>query len=138
MFPRMNMVGERIKKRRMELGWTQERLAQEARLSKGFLSDIENGKRNVSADTLLAIATALAVSMDFLMKGGKPSVAEGDVQIPGSLSALARSANLSFGQALTLLEMRRQIVAHRTSSKSQDLEKFDWKRFYESVKEFLK
>jgi transcriptional regulator with XRE-family HTH domain len=134
----MNIVGERIKKRRLELGWTQDRLSKEARISKGFLSDIENGKRNISADTLFALATALGVSMDYLMKGGKPTVRAGEVQIPGSLSAFARSANLSFGQALTLLEMQRQIVAHRSSSKEQDLEKFDWKRFYESVKEFLK
>ncbi len=134
----MNVVGERIKKRRLELAWTQDRLSKEARISKGFLSDIESGKRNISADTLLALATALGVSMDYLMKGGKPTVREGEVQIPGSLSAFARSANLSFGQALTLLEMQRQIVAHRSTSKERDLEKFDWKRFYESVKEFLK
>ncbi len=134
----MNVVGERIKKRRLELGWTQDRLSKEARISKGFLSDIESGKRNISADTLLALATALGVSMDYLMKGGKPTVREGEVQIPGSLSAFARTANLSFGQALTLLEMQRQIVAHRSTSKERDLEKFDWKRFYESVKEFLK
>ena len=75
----------------------------EARISKGFLSDIENGKRNISADTLLAIATTLSVSLDYLMKGGKQSVSEGEVQIPGSLSAFAGTANLSFGQALKLM-----------------------------------
>jgi len=133
----MSTVGERIKKRRLELGWTQDRLAGDARISKGFLSDIENGKRSIGADNLLALASALGVSMDFLMKGGRPSAPAAEVQIPGSLSAFARSANLSFAQALTLLEMQRQIVSHRSSSKSQDLEKVDWKRFYESVKVFL-
>ena len=38
-------VGERIKARRSELGWTQELLAQKAGISKSFLSELENGKR---------------------------------------------------------------------------------------------
>lgn len=133
----MNAVGERIRRRRLELGWTQERLASEARVSKGFLSDLEGGKRNVGADTLLALATALGVSMDFLMKGGPVRRGAEHVQIPGSLAAFARAQRLEFAQALTLLEMQRQIVAYRSSSRKADLEHVDWKRFYESVKEYL-
>src|SRR5512139_1741369 len=125
----MNPVGERIRKRRNELDWTQERLAKESGLSKGFLSDVEAGKRSVGADSLLAIANALGVSMDELMKPQK-----GEVHIPASLSQFARSANLTFAQALLLLDLQRQIIAHRSRSKSDDLEKVDWKRFYEAVK----
>ena len=131
-------VGERIKARRLELGWTQERLAAEARLSKGFLSDLEAGKRNIGADSLLALASALSVTMDFLMKGGAPQSPNGEVQVPGALSAFARERDLTFSQTLLLLEMQRQIIAHRSQDKSHDLEKVDWQRFYESVKEFLK
>ena len=54
----MASVGERIRKRRTELGWTQDVLAQKAGISKSFLSDLENGKRNVGADTLYDIARA--------------------------------------------------------------------------------
>ena len=62
-------VGERIKKRRVELGWTQDQLCQKAGISKGFLSDLENDKRSVSAENLLEIARALSVSLDYLMTG---------------------------------------------------------------------
>ena len=62
-------VGERIKKRRLELEWTQDQLAQKAGISKSFLSDLENGKRSVGAENLLDIARALGVSIDFLMTG---------------------------------------------------------------------
>ena len=55
----MPSVGERIKKRRTELGWTQDVLSTKAGVSKSFLSDLENGKRNVGADTLFDIARAL-------------------------------------------------------------------------------
>lgn len=120
------------------MDWTQEQLAKESGLSKGFLSDLEAGKRSVGADSLLAIATALGVSMDHLMKGELSKPEEGEVNVPASLSQFARSANLTFGQTLLLLDLQRQIIAHRSRSKSDDLENVDWKRFYEAVKEYVK
>lgn len=133
----MNSVGERIKARRLELGWTQEELCRRARISTGFLSDLENGKRSVSAETLLGIARVLSLSLDYLMKGDSGPVQTAQVQFPSALADLAKSENLSFVRALTLLDMRLQIVAHRSASKNEDLEQFDWKKFYDSVKEFL-
>ena len=66
----------------------------------------------------------------------KPST--GEVQLPASLVALARNENLPFVKILMLLDMQRQIVAHRSVlRKDGDLETVDWKRFYESVREFL-
>ena len=134
----MGSVGERIRNRRQELGWTQEHLAEAAHISKGFLSDLETGKRNVSAEYLLEIAQALNVSLDYLMKGGGSQPKSVEVQIPASLSEFAKQEGLTFTQTLTLLDMRRQIVAHRSNTKPEDLEKFDWKRFYEAVKQFLR
>jgi transcriptional regulator with XRE-family HTH domain len=136
----MATVGERIKARREELGWKQDDLATNAGISKSFLSDIENGKRNVGADKLLDIARALSLSLDYLMTGknaekGKQSHKE--VQVPKALAEFAADAGLSFRQAIALLEMQNQIIAHRSSTKKGDLEKIDWQKFYEAVKEFL-
>jgi hypothetical protein len=36
-----------------------------------------------------------------------------------------------------LLDMQKQIVAHRSNSKKEGLEGVDWRKFYEAVKEFL-
>jgi len=132
----MNSVGERIKAKRLELGWTQEELCKKAGISTGFLSDLENQKRSVSAETLLDIARVLGLSLDYLMKGSGTEVPTEQVQIPHPLAELAKAENLTFLQALLLLDMRRQIVAHRSTSRS-DEQDFDWKKFYESVKEFL-
>jgi len=134
----MKTVGERIRARRTELEWTQEQLAQRAGLSKGFISDIESGKRNIGADTLLALSRELGLSMDYLMKGGEPRSEVSEVHVPGSLSAFAKTTQLSFSQTLMLLDLRKQILAHRSTSQADDLEGFDWRKFYESVKEFLK
>ena len=134
----MGKVGERIKKRRTELAWTQEVLAQKAGISKSFLSDLENGKRSVGADTLLEIGRVLNLSLDYLMKGDdEPEAKAADVQIPASLAEFAAQEGISFRQALTLLDMQRQIIAHRSSTKKDDLEGVDWQKFYQSVKEFL-
>jgi len=133
----MNSVGERIKACRLERGWTQEELCQKANISTGFLSDLENNKRSVSAETLLGIARVLSLSLDYLMKGDPSQIQTAQVQFPARLTELAKNENISFVQALTLLDMRLQIVAHRSTSKSEDLDDFDWKKFYDSVKEFL-
>jgi transcriptional regulator with XRE-family HTH domain len=132
-------LGERIRHRRTELGWTQDTLAQKSGLSKGFLSDLENGKRGTSAENLLDLARVLAVSLDFLMKGedGKPSNISQQVEIPRPLADFAETAGLSFRQTLTLLQMQRQIVAHRSVQRKDGDGGFDWAKFYQSVKEFL-
>jgi hypothetical protein len=72
------------------------------------------------------------------MKGDSSKQKAADVQIPASLSDFAKQAQLSFSQTLMLLDMQRQIIAHRSHSKTDDLEKVEWKSFYESVKPFLK
>lgn len=137
----MTTVGERIRARRQELGWTQQELARRAGISNSFLSDLENGRRSVSAENLLEIARVLQRSLDFLMQGS--GVIEGnsdepaEVVIPASLSAFAAEEGLSHNQTLALLAMQRQIIAHRSSTKSRDLATVDWRRFYESVKDFL-
>jgi len=134
---KMQAVGDRIKKRRLELGWTQDVLAEKAGISKSFLSDLENGKRSVGADKLLDIGRVLSLSLDFLMSGQEPESEPAEVQIPSSLASFAAKAGLSFRQALTLLEMQQQIVAHRSATKKGGIDKVDWQKFYEAVKEFL-
>ena len=136
----MTTVGERIKARRDELDWTQDDLATKAGISKSFLSDLENGKRNVGADKLLDIARALSLSLDYLMKGEDGDTSKQpsrELQIPTALAEFAEEEGLTFRQAIALLEMQNQIIAHRSSAKKSDLEKVDWQKFFEAVKEFL-
>ena len=130
-------VGERIKKRRVELGWTQDQLCTKVGLSKSFLSELESGKRSVSATNLLNIAQTLSVSLDYLMTGTASEEPPTEVPIPASLAKFAAEERLSFRQTLMLLDMQKQIVAHRSAKKKDDLEAVDWRKFYEAVKEFV-
>ncbi len=135
--------GQRVKERREELGWKQKDLAMKAGISPGFLSELENGKRNnVGSLGLLNLSRVLTVSLDYLMTGAgskkRTKAAAADVEIPGSLAAFAAAAGISFRQTLLLLELQQVIVAHRKAAgKKPSLEKVDWPKFYEAVKGFL-
>lgn len=60
-------LGERIRRARMERGYTQEYLASRANISLPHASNIETAKTKVSLNTLLAIANALGVTVDYLL-----------------------------------------------------------------------
>jgi transcriptional regulator with XRE-family HTH domain len=67
----VNGISGRIKKARIAAEMTQSDLAHAANLSKGFMSDVEAGKRNISLDTLTRLADALKVPVHWLVVGGK-------------------------------------------------------------------
>ena len=132
------MLGDRIKQRRTELKWTQDELAIKAGISKSFLSEIENGKKSISADTLLSFSKALNCSLDYLMEGVDSEKEKKEIEIPSKLAQFAANVGISFRETLLLLEMRRQIVAYRSSTKKGNSDdSFDWQKFYESVKDYL-
>jgi len=136
----MSELGERIKEQRTKLKWTRAKLSAESGLSGGFLSDLENGNRkSTNATSIGALSNALGVSTDYLISGRRKVVDPGGEQmIPASLAAFAHREGLSFSHTLVLLHLRKQILAFRSDSKSEDIDEFDWKPFYESVKEHLK
>jgi transcriptional regulator with XRE-family HTH domain len=61
-------LGKRIAKVRRSKGLSIERLAYEMGISKGNLSDIENGKKNPRYTTLRAIAEGLDLGLSQLLK----------------------------------------------------------------------
>ena len=91
----MSSVGERIKKRRLELGWTQEQVCTKVGLSKSFFSELENDKRSVSAENLLDIARALSLSLDYLMTREASHEPLAEVPIPASLAKFAAEQEAS-------------------------------------------
>ena len=66
-------IGARVRQRRKALGYTRERTAERANISVQFLFDIEKGKKSMTALTIVNLAAALSVSIDFLLLGGEAS-----------------------------------------------------------------
>lgn len=58
--------GHAVAALRKEKGYSQERFAFEANIARKYMSDIENGKRNVSLDVIKRIADKLGISLSEL------------------------------------------------------------------------
>ncbi len=55
-------VGQRIKQLRKEINLSQEALALKSEVDRTYMTDVENGRRNISIEILKKIITALEVS----------------------------------------------------------------------------
>lgn len=126
-------IGSRVKTLRGEKRWTQEKLAQEAGISKSFVSEVESGQSKPRGPILVKLARALGASLDFLLTGSSPPAPRVDnIEIPTELVAIAERRNIPFQHVRLLMdfvaaiEARRRDVPHRLSES-------DWERFYDDV-----
>lgn len=64
-------LGQKIKHRREELGYTQTELAQKTKTSQPYISRLEKGDFNPSTQMIISIAVTLDVSIDYLLLDGR-------------------------------------------------------------------
>lgn len=132
-------VGDRIREIREDLGLTQDQLAARAGVSKGFLSDVENNKRNLSSRNLLSIATAVGTSVDYLLRGARAEmvVSQDPIVIPPELSRAAEELGLTYSQTIDVLEAHRSVIARRSHTGLRKLSVDDWKNLQKAIKDIL-
>jgi len=133
----MASVGDRIREIREELGLTLDKLADKTAISKGFLSDVETGKRDISSEYLLKIADAMGASLDYLLRGensNSTSTRQKPVEIPSELSEAAQQLKLSYAQTLELLEANQSVVARRSTKSLKRFGVDDWKELYKAIR----
>jgi transcriptional regulator with XRE-family HTH domain len=88
--PRKETVGQRIKRYREERGMTATQLAENAEISKSYISELEaspDDARGPSANVLYRIANALGVAMSDLL--GRPIITDKEHPRPASLTRFA-------------------------------------------------
>ena len=73
MMDTLKRVGNLIRAKRLELGWSQEELAHQAGKHRTYISSIERGARNPTITVLHAIAKAMGTSVSELLSGLKAS-----------------------------------------------------------------
>jgi transcriptional regulator with XRE-family HTH domain len=135
----MATVGERIKLVRDARGWTQERLADEAKISRGFLSEVEKHGKNISLDLLLRIATALGASVGYLATGDGDQPGERKpIMIPPELSQAAEEMHLSYPETIDLLEAYNSVVARRSNRSKGTMSSKDWKDLHTALKSVIR
>jgi transcriptional regulator with XRE-family HTH domain len=64
----LGKIGRNIRHYRLEKELTQKQLAKKAKISRGYMNQIENGRINLYLDTLVDIARGLGVSPGDLVK----------------------------------------------------------------------
>lgn len=62
-------VGKKIRQKRIQLGLSQDELAVRINRATKYCSDIERGMCGMSIETMLSIANALDMSLDYMMFG---------------------------------------------------------------------
>jgi transcriptional regulator with XRE-family HTH domain len=131
----MPTVGDRIREIREDLQMNQDRLAESAGLSKGFLSDVENNKRNISSENLLKIANVLGASVDYLLRGEMAELTSTEpVVIPPELSQAAEELELSYAATVELLETHKSVIARRSNKGLRKFSVEDWKDLHKAIK----
>ena len=131
-------LGKRIKSTRLSKGYKAKQLAEKAKISASYLSEVEKGVSAISGERLLKIAKALEVSIGFLMDDGDLADPNSDVRIPRELARAAEELNLPYNTVLSLLEGHNSLFARRSSSSAKKWKSEDWLEYYEKVKSYLK
>tara|TARA_R110002111_G_scaffold177181_1_gene243211 strand:- start:16324 stop:16683 length:360 start_codon:yes stop_codon:yes gene_type:complete len=118
---------------------TTQSLAKKAKISTGYLSEVERGLCPVSVDKLRSIASALQVDLTFILNGADVSIRESadEVWIPTALASAAEQLDLSYIVTISLLNGRASLVAKRSSGASNEWTAEQWIDFYEKVKDFI-
>lgn len=109
---RESELGNRIKKFRISQGFTLEKLAQKAGLTRGYLSKIERSKKAPPVSTLISIAKALKISMAEIFGEGEQNNVHISLVKKKERRVIARDGTI-FGYAY-------QTLAHQFRNKHMD------------------
>ncbi len=138
-------LGLRVADCRERLKWTQKKMAEKAKLSVTFVSEIENDRRAPGTAALLALADALGASLDYLVKGlvsdAPPS--RQPLILPAELAEAAEQGGWSVGVATDLLRFSQMVVARRSRGGDVDgidrpLDTKDWQELYDAYLRFFR
>lgn len=130
-------IGRRIKQLRIARELTLQELAEKARMSPGYLSEVERGGPALSGEKLQALAGALGTTVEYLLTGADAPEEQGAVTIPAGLAKAAEILELSYSETRRLLAGKLSLVAARRNREEDEWSAEQWIEFYEKVKPYL-
>lgn len=130
-------TGNIFREARQALRLTLEETARRAGLSKGFLSQVENGKVGVGLSAAKRLVGVLGLSLDDLDLSSKTTV-----ESPAWLMRLASRHDLHPEAQAALLKVAEESAVYRSAAGGvaavrEWSEDERWEKFYQSVKDFL-
>lgn len=106
---RINIVGDNIRRLRLEADITQEEVALRSGLSQGYINQLESGKRRFTQKSLELIAEALSVPMSELFKGDESR----NIQVIKEVPTIYGRKGVNKKEFLTLIkDLPDHIVEH--------------------------
>jgi transcriptional regulator with XRE-family HTH domain len=134
----VSSVGGRIREIREARGMTQDQLATRSGISKGFLSEVENDRRNLSSKILLKLAIELGATVDYLLTGTTVKTeAVTSIEVPVELSRIAEELHLTHSETMALLEAYSSVVARRNPQGARRYTENDWRQLHKALEPFL-
>jgi len=103
---KLKEMGARVREARLNLKLSQVDLAEKAQLHPTYVSQIENGKANMSIDVFMRLTEALQVSADWLLRSDVPSVNKLETNEIVSLLS-----DCSISEKKTILKMIKELKA---------------------------
>lgn len=82
------LIGDVLRKRRVEQGRTLREIAAEARVSLGYLSEVERGRKEASSELLAAICGALDLPMSEVLREVSEEMVRVEAAAVGALTEL--------------------------------------------------
>ena len=112
-------VGKRIQHYRTSLNKTQEELAEQADISKNYLSKLENAQARGRLDKYYSVAQALGVTVDMLIDNSSDRASGNDYFFSNQLLPLVSSLSV---------EQRKMLIDFMELLKDYDVDKNNTKR----------
>ncbi len=100
-------IGQRIRDCRISKGMTQSEFAESVDISINFLSEIENGKKGLSCETLYQICNIHTLSANYILFGEQPKK-------PNYTTLIDLSNNLSNDELSMLIDYLNALLKLRT------------------------
>lgn len=114
-------VGKRVYDFRSSLGYRQAKFAEAIDISVNFLSEIENGRKGMSQDTLYKLCTSFHVTADYFILGTPLKEEENDTRTIVEIAQKMpdHELNILLNYLISLKEMRELEKKHTYTSVHQ-------------------
>ncbi len=104
-------LGEVLRRQRLAQGLTLRELSQRARVSLGYLSEIERGQKEASSELLMAICGALDVSLSSVLLAVSDDVALAELAEVGGVTVTPVRTNRGHGNGPVVSALRSRVGA---------------------------
>jgi transcriptional regulator with XRE-family HTH domain len=105
-------LGEKIREERKRQNLTQAELAEQVNVTTAFIGQIERGERKLSIDTLVSVALAFNMSLDYLLR---------DMMLENNSSAISELIsileNQDSRQIYLIIDIVKSVLEHLNSKK---------------------